>query len=289
MIFSAAGLLLAALLPCARAGDEKEAISQCLVQLQAAPAEQQAPIKRKLAEAYLKDQDLSRAIKVFLESLENMQPLVQDPSAIPPEEEKIFAAAFEAYLEHKGESTKEAAQKILQEYLPVLKAHPDYYHLTYLAALAYANLGLFGPFFDLFSLAYAHDPSHYLAEKTKAVLHIKLLEQTYEEEERARQRAAVAAHLQKAVKQFPQDTTLYKMLIAFSDEKTKAQIVEQCLDKIIQADYKIPRHDIAFYIQSAIVQKRNDLVRRFLHKAKEWYPYSRTLMSAQEFLDNNKE
>ena len=271
------------------AGDCKETIAQLLTQLEI-PASNQSELKKKLAEAYLRDQNQKEAISSFLEAVAEL-PLAKKNEEMSWEECKIFTPAFAEYLEHKGQSITQASKKILKDYAPVIEENPQYYHLTYLVALAYANLGLFEPFFKLFYAAYAELPTYYLAEKTKAVLHIKLLERVYEEEGRMKERQKIATHLQNAIRQFPQDTTLYKMRISFAAEKEQPLVLEECIQKIIQENYQIPRHDIAFYIQAAIVQNKNSLAQLFIEKAKEWYPYSRTLMRlihAHKLLEQQK-
>jgi hypothetical protein len=48
------------------------------------------------------------------------------------------------------------------------------------------------------------------------------------------------------------------------------------------------RGDIAFYVQQAVSINEIELAQKFIDKATEWYQYSRTIKSAQQYLKNKE-
>lgn len=238
---------------------------------------------KELALLYLKDQDQEKAITAFLEALSLMPNTTVSATTAPDEAE--YKKAFAIYLDPAAESPRVTAINLLKALKPVLDAKPDQYLLDYFVAIAYANLGRYEEFFAHFYRAYKFYPAHYLAFKTKAVMHIKLLERIREESEKGIQRQLVTDNLMLALEQEPLDTTIYKLLISFSPKEKKREQVQLCLNKIINGNIMIPRSELMFYVMEAVDVSDRALAQRFIDRSKEWYPQSRIVTSAQNYLD----
>jgi hypothetical protein len=234
------------------------------------------------AKDHLKNQEQEKAFQVFLSSLETGE-TQSTPTA---EEQTLYDQALNLYLDHTD--PQQNSLKIVQEYAPVIKKHPDFHLLTFLVAASAANAGAYEQFFDLFHPAYRANPHHFLAYKTLAVIHIKLFEKARTPEERERQRQKILDNIAKAIDRYPSDTSLYKMQIGFADGPQKAQIVSDSLNKIISGNIIVPRVDIPIYVHKAVETKQYDLAQKFIDKAKEWYKLSKLLTGAQEYLDRHK-
>lgn len=237
---------------------------------------------KKLALLYLYEQNQELAFEVFLDALANAELIKPDTVVESQEETDKYAQALAIYLDHQL-SAQESSKKIVSTYAPVLQKQKNDL-LSYLVAISYANLNLYHEFFDHFYSAYLSHPTHFLAYKTKAILHIKLLERRRTESERQKERCEVIAHFEKAIACEPSDLTLYKLLITFSSPEIKAKQVVQCLNKIIAGNMMVPRSDIIFYVQEAVDADERVLAQKFIDKAQIWYPQSRLVATAQEYV-----
>lgn len=266
-------------------GDYKAAIAEYQALVKKAAPDAKGEWERLLALAYLKDQDQEMAFKVFLESLDDTKGA---PSPSLPVDETAYKKALAIYQEHGAASAGETSRKILLEFEPILKANPQDHKLGFIVAAAYANQGRFDDFFDLFYRSYQAYPQHWLVYKTKAVLHIKLFERARTAEEREAQRRKILESVGKGLEINPTDTSLYKLVIAYSPDKDKADSVKTYLNKIINNNIVIPRTELPFYVQQAVATKQHDLAERFIAKAHEWYQYSRAVNALQRYLEEHK-
>ena len=241
-------------------------------------------LKLGLATAYLKDQDQEKAFNVFLELLKEMKK--ESAPVMSLEETQLYQKALETYLDHK-ETPQAIAKKICQEYTPILKDHPQAYPISYILAAAHANLGQYDQFFNFFYQAYRFYPDHFIASKTKAVLHMKLFERSRTSSERELHREAILRLLSDASEKELSDTSLYKFLILFSPEEKKSSMLCTCLNKIIDKNIIISRTDVAFYVEKIVEAKDLLLAQRFISKVREWYQYSRLVNAAQQYLDKH--
>jgi len=242
---------------------------------------------KDLSIIYLKDQNQEYAFETFLESLgaANIQ---QKTSEANPEDDALYRETLDIYFKHSVGSQREAAEKIVEMLSPKLKQLVKPNPSAFLMALAYANLSAYENFFDLFYTTYLFFPEHYLAYKTKAILHIKLLERKRSESERQFHRQQAILNFECALSLQPKDTTLYKLLITFSSAEAKEECVRQCLNKIIEENIIIPRSDILFYVHEAGSVKNKALAEQFLDKARQWYRESRIISSAENYLQTCK-
>lgn len=267
------------------AGQYREAIDTLNVMLKEASPPEISLIKENMAIAYLKDQEQEKAFRLFLEALEEVPK--KNPPGVTEEERILYSKALHIYLKPQ-QSPREIAQQILQEFAPILSEHPDFYQLGFLISAAYANLGQYERFFEFFYPAYQFYPNHFLAYKAKAILHIKLFEREHAGEEKELQRMQILANLTKSIQANPEDPSLYKMKLAFSLEKDKAAVLADDLNKILNNNMIIPRADVIYYVQQLSELKQNALAERLVNRAKEWYPHSRTIEAAQNFVNQNK-
>ena len=195
-------------------------------------------------------------------------------------EEAQFNKALGIYRDHKL-SPQESSTLILQNFVPIESRN---YLLSYLLAIAYANGNRYEEFMNYFYSAYLYYPNHYLSYKTQAILHIKLMERKRTEVDRSIQRDAIIMNFESALAREPYDVSLYKLLINFSSPEKKPKQVRQCLNKILEGTMIIPRSDLLFYVREAVDAKEMSLAQKFIDKARGWYPDSRLVSNAQEYL-----
>lgn len=276
-------VLIGSVLFASSAADIKQAINFQSELIQRSP-EQKSVCLQELAFLYLKDQDQEHAFESFLQLLD----ILQVEEVPPPYDPQLYQEAFAIYIDSRAETPQATAAILLEKLLPILKEKPDQFLLDYFVAIAYANLSKYDEFFKHFERAYHYYPRHYLAYKTKAILHIKLLERTRGERERIAQRQKIVENLMLAVDKEPHDTTIYKLLISFSPQEKKSGQVRLCLNKIINDNIMIPRNELMFYVIEAVETNQRDLAEQFIIQAHEWYPQSRIIKSAQKYLDAHK-
>ncbi len=261
--------------------------SKALLKQESDP-EIQAEIGLRLAIAYHFDQEQGRAIEVFLEALDDLKP-PKTPATLFREEQPHYMAALEGYLTHqKRIATKHEAEEIVDQYAVIVKHHEEYAHLGYLVAAAHANLSDFKNFFPVFFAAYRQLPEHYLAYKTKAILHIRLWQRGRTPEEREKRRAAVAENIQRAIQLFPQDASLYRMSVSFASEDSKASVVSASLKNIATHNIMIARDDVAFFVREAVDTGQHAEAKALLTTAREWYRRSKALDAAEQYLREHR-
>lgn len=259
--------------------DLKASIQQYQQKIAKAPS---GELKKDLACVYYKDQDQERAFQTYLEALQSD---VSETSYIPTQtEQHLYLKALDTYLSQEYEPTQKVANQLLDQYLSVANEHPDYYELNYLIAIAQASLDQTIPFFERFYRSYVHLPRHYLAYKTKALLHAKLFMRGKTPEERDVQRQAILLNTEQAIKQYPHDATLYKLLLSFTPESQRFEILQKIIQQIVENNVMISRTDIAVYVEQAVAYNQMELAQELLNKGREWYPFSRTLDEAQQLI-----
>ncbi|NGX43493.1 MAG: hypothetical protein K940chlam7_01791 [Chlamydiae bacterium] len=278
--------LLAALLLASPLTEEQEQVKHAIERFQdkieRATPNEIALLKGKLAILLYRDQEQEKAFHIFLEALEEASPNQQlEPSR---EELQLYEEALHLYLEHGLASAHSTASQILQKYGPVLSQNDEYHLLRFIIAAACANQGNFEEFFDHFFTSYQLYPHHYIAHKTKSVLHIKLFERARTLQDREDQREKVISHVSEALERYPNDHALYKLIIAFSRDEDKPTRVRTYLNKIVENNIVIPRSEISFYVQQCVETEQKDVGMRFIKKTHEWYQYSRAVQAAEKLL-----
>ncbi len=239
-----------------------------------------------LAEAFYKDQEHGKAFEAFLKALE-LTDKNRSSYSMGKEEALLYDEALAVYLDTNVRDPATISLKIRDLYAGIWRLHPDYAELGYLVAIAYANLGEYTDFFEIFYRSYKKIPDHFLSYKTQGILHLKLYDRGKTPEEKELERPKVLYYFNKAKQIYPKDPSLYKMEIAFSLDKEQA--LETNLKEIIDRDIVIPRADLSFYIDQLFAYGENELVGELLVKARKWYPYSRTLDAAEDVLKSKTE
>lgn len=262
----------------------KQKISQKIEEIKKTPLEQQSEMQRDLAVLYYRDQDHEKAFKLYLDALKGIH---ENPQILlmTKEEDIFYNKALEIYLSNHAKGSQIAAEKIRQEYGPILTMHPEYYHLGFIVAVAAANLELFEEFFQQFYRSYVMLPQHYLAFKTKAILHSKLFARASSVIDREIQRQAILDNLTHAIQKNSSDASLYKLLLITTLENQRGSTVKFVLDQIFEKSIIIPRSDLAFYVEQAVITKQIELARRFVEQSRQWYQHSRVIDAAQKYID----
>lgn len=233
----------------------------------------------ELAKHYFREQQQEKAFETFLNCLQS--DLDGDHYHATLEEKELYQKALALYFETKGSRFCAGTEQLLAEYAPIVENHPEYAELAFIVAAAYANRGEFVRLFDLFYQAYHQLPSHYLALKTQAILWIKLFERTHPGKLKEERREQIIRHLTKALEKFPLDTSLYRLVILYTPDENRMQVISECLNKIIGENLIIPRGELEFYMENAQSLKDKELIKRFIDKASKWYPTSRIIGRAQ--------
>jgi hypothetical protein len=259
----------------------KEAIAKKQQEVSFARDADRGPLLKQLAVLYLQDQDQERAFETFINALATARLSAQVKSNVCPGVDR-YEEALLFYLDPRSGTPQEVAAQILDKF-----ASNALGPLGYLVALSYANLGKYSDFFELFYHTYLNYPENYLANKTHAILYIKLFERAQTVEKRETFRKLIASHLLGAEAKEPRDISLYKLQIAFCSSEEKAEIVLRCLNKIIEGNIIIPRSEIQFYVQHAVDSRQKDLAQKFVNKARQWHQSSRIIDTAQKFLDSS--
>lgn len=240
---------------------------------------------KNLAIEYYKDQNLEKAFTSYLLALENANK--ENAKPISEEEEHLYKEGLKVYLNPRN-SPQEVGHFLKSRYSDAMRDHASYYHLGYLVAIAFANLGQFDRFFNLFYDSYQKLPEHFLAYKTKAVLHIKLYERAKTPAEKEYERELILQNLAQAKKLYPQDFSLYKMEIVFSENSAQDDMLAKNVKELIKSNYAIPRTELPFYFDELFAHGQIQLAQELTKKAREWYPFSRTLDAAEEFISQKQ-
>jgi tetratricopeptide (TPR) repeat protein len=236
--------------------------------------------KVKLATVYFNDQEEVKAFKIFLEALNDTDIQIKNL----PKETENYREALKIYLSEGGHNLKDNAKIIIDHYQDKIALDDFDSNLGYLLAASYANNGQYNLFFDLFYKSYELNPSQFLSFKSKAILNIKLFERAESDEQRAVYRNEIISNVNSAINQEPNDTSLYRMSLAFTPDDKKPELLSLYLNKIIDSNIVINRRDIPYYVEMCIAFDQVDLARKFVNKAKEWYSFSRVICAAEERL-----
>ncbi len=268
-----------------QAGRYKEAIAHFQEAAKDVSQAKKAAALAKLAQAFYKDQDHEKAFVFFLTALDQT-PI--GPSVCPSDKERaLYEEGIASYLAASNPMT--AAQKIYEVYAPIIKENPKYYLLHYLVASAAANSSRFDEFFPHFYTAYQAYPDHFLANKIRGLLHLKLYERGRSIDERADHRRQAMQQLQIALEKCPSDTTLHRMVIGLSEGAARKEALIHCLNLMLSTGRLPPRWEIFLYVREAVDNGELSLAEQLIDKAKANGGYSRSLQISQDYLLNAKQ
>lgn len=265
--------------------DNKSEITRLEKMVLDAQPDKKSEIKFNLAKVYLKDQDQEKAFASFLEALDASTPKIAPP--VSDQEQKLYDEALARYLDHR-QATSKVANALLNDGEKILKEHPEYLLLNYILSLSYANKGQYVDFFNLFFHSYPYYQDHYLAYKTKAILLIKLFERARTKEEKEQFRQGIIKNIDLALQKNERDSTLYRPAIAFASGREKEGAIKKYLKKMVDTHIVIPRADLLYYVQEAISYCQLGLAEELITETEQWYPNSRTVMSAKEYIESLK-
>ncbi|MGK5593825.1 MAG: hypothetical protein ACSNEK_00510 [Parachlamydiaceae bacterium] len=233
--------------------------------------------------ALYKDDRLKEALRAYARLLQKA-PLVKSYS-ISAEEVNAYNDALAIYLNPRN-SPYESGELIKDKYATLIHSRPHYYQLGYLVGIAYANLSQFDRFFDLFYDSYRRLPENYLAYKGKILIHAKLFELASDQDEKEQERALILQNIEKAKEENSKDFSLYKLEIIFSNNK--GPVVMKNVQDLMTQGTIIPRTELPFYFDELFAYGYLDLAKKLIKKAREWYPFSRTLDAAEEFINQKQ-
>lgn len=270
-----------------KSGNYKAAIKIYEQLAEKAIPEKKGEYLERLAVAYYQDQEHAKGFETYLYALE-LTPKPMNQPAILPKEKPIYEEALSIYLDPKEREPEMISLRIRDLYAGIWRLHPDYVYLGYVVSIAYANLGEFDDFFSIFYKSYKVIPDHYLAYKTKAILHIKLFDRARSLEEKESERRAILIELDLAKQANPHDFSLYRMQIAFAPDADKRMVLDKNLNEIINNNIIVPRSDLNFYFDQLFAYGQLELAEKFLEKSKGWYPYSRTIDAAHALIDEKR-
>ncbi len=262
-------------------------INEYETQLQTVARDKQAPIKLKLALAYLEEQEEERAVRSFIDALDSAETYIGDrrPSS---DEREHYEQALAIYLDVAHDKPSRIAEKILQGFNPIHEEHPHYFLLNFVLAAAHANQGNLKEFVQRFFLSYQVYPDSYMAHKTRAILRMMLWERAKSQVERERQRIFLMHDLREALTRNSKDSTLYKLLIVMSDDDKRAGVLHTYLQELLDSDTVIPRADIFYYVSEALAYDEKELAEQVVAKGKDWYAYSRAVVEAERLLKSTE-
>jgi len=243
------------------------------------------PVDQAIA-AY-QDQKEREAFSLFIEELSTGNP---SNSGNPSVEEKIhYEKALKLYLKHHGtEKFQQVSKKIIADYQEIVDRHPEYALLDFLVAASYANQGNFEEFFPRFYRSYQQYPDSYMAHRTLAILHLKLLQKTPHPDARQSVRQKIYLHAHEASRLYPEDTSLYHLMITYSEKEKKGDVVRESLRKILEENMMVPRKDVPFFTKSALETDQEELAVKFVGQAKTHYDYSRMVEKAEKLIERHK-
>ena len=270
---------------------EPAAIKQTILSkkhaLQKASSEhEKAPIFYDLARAYYEDQEIAQAFIHFLEALKRVDKTAS--CSIEQEEKNIYEPALSNYLSHVGRSPEEAAKELLDSYGEIAAAHTDYFHLNFLIATAYANLGIYDEFFERFYRGYPYLYDSFLAYKTQGILYLRLSQLSSSMEQRKSFQQQASHLLNKALERNARDASLYKVLVLLAKDHKDDTLVRTYLQGMVTHEISIPRGDVYFYVKEAVALGEWEICQAIIDQARALYNYSRAVSAAQEYFNQNK-
>ena len=238
------------------------------------------------AKSLYAQQKQEESFEMYLKCVESKQ---SHPTETSVEEKALYQEALKLYLDAKGGKFFEGCSEIISRYAKITEQQPHYGELALVVAAAYANLGQILKFYDTFSQAYLLHPDHYLAHKTLAILSIKQFERVPPGEAKEQYRKQLLVHLDKAIKKFPADISLFRLSIVYSSENQRSGRVRESLNQIMSRELVIPRIELEFFVQHALTLKDLEFIQCFIDKASEWYHFSRILDEAKQQLEYQRE
>lgn len=215
-----------------------------------------------MAQKSLKDQEQDRAFLYFLQALDATQK--KEPLDL-----NRYNEGLNFYL--KGAKPHE-----------IVELEGEDLGLNFLVATAYANLGEFQKFFEMFYSAYPHFKGTFLDYKTRGILYLRLSQKNIERREEYIAKAE--KNLRRALELNYNDGALYPILITIAKDAKKGEDVLCYLKKLSESEAMIQRSSILPYVQEAVDLGAHDVGSALVERARKLYSYSRSITAAEEIL-----
>ncbi|MCH9626651.1 MAG: hypothetical protein S4CHLAM2_02770 [Chlamydiales bacterium] len=264
--------------------DIKETLATCQKELNKATERSvRSELHYALACAFCADQEMNRAFEHFVMALKAVDRT--EAPELCAEEKKVYEEALQMYIEGGGSDPIRLAEELLASYGQKADAHPEWMHLNFLIATAWANLGKFEDFFVRFYNAYPFLGETFLAYKTRGILYLRLSQYTSSTKERGLYQKEAFVCLTEALSRNPKDGSLYKVLIFLAKDEKKDSLVLHYLQKIVENRAHVARGDVNEYVHEAVAQGELSLGQKIIDLAQSEYAFSRSVLAAQEYLN----
>lgn len=250
----------------------KEEITKCQLLLEENSSDAKAHYR--LARAYFYDQELDASFRHFLYALdfsERKAPISFDSCR----------EALDFYLSQSGADPITVATQMLKRY-----NEKNSKELGFILSIAYANIGDYESFFELFFDAYPHLYDSFLAHKTRGILSLRVMQGQTDPKICAEYREKALNHLTDALEQNASDAALYKILISLAKDEKNDTLVGNYLHKMVEHGVKMARADIYLYVREAVALDECILAKQLIDQAKKYYEYSRAITAAEDYLNN---
>ncbi len=259
--------------------EEKGEYKDAIVALQSLLEKKQtAELYLALAVCLLRDQQEEEAFKAYIKCLELVKS--NSPEKMQEREQVAFDELLSCYIANSPDLETKLAQ--------TLTDYPNYLGCQFFLAAQSANQRKYEPFFYLFYQSYCSYPDSFMAHKTRGVVASLVLQRAKSPEEKAIFRIQALDAFKRAFVVCPQDIGLHKMLIYTACDTERKKVIELLLTVIVEKDIKLPRGEIPFYINHALLQDDVQRAELLLEKAKSWYEYSRIIQEMQEMILQHK-
>lgn len=239
----------------------------------------------KLALCHYRNQDDVKAFGTYLQALDAAP--FEEPER-DGEEDNLCEEALALYLDPDRSNAREVAAELRHKYAHTCDIHPEYRYLSFFLAAAYANLGMFDEFFERFYPSYCSYADSYMGQKTRGLLHVKLMERLPDAVSREEERKKAVACFRRALAHYAQDVGLHKMTAMFSTAEERGAVVKASLQTILDHHIVVPRLDVFYFVNEALNAEAVDQARTLVDRSREWYSYSRAVKAAEDLLTQHK-
>lgn len=224
------------------------------------------------------NQEHEKALEVFTELLEN------ETSAQTPKALTTKLSCYQDYLDAQKEKTHDAYQRLIETYKAQADRNPQDLDLNYIVAATDANLGNYPEFFTRFYLCFKKDRDHYLANKARALLVLKLSDFSKNPERKTQLRARAYSLLKRGLEKNPYDMMLCRYLLALSIANRNPQDSQRWLQTILNNNLEFEKSELLPWVSIAIEANNLPLASALISKAQARFGYSRLVEQAKSMI-----
>ncbi|MBJ7449043.1 MAG: hypothetical protein JHC93_01635 [Parachlamydiales bacterium] len=239
------------------------------------------PLLVRLAVSYNRAQEEEKSFFVFLDALNKKT----DEFKYEVDEQDLMLFHEALQKSEQAASVSLGAKEVIDYFKPIADDHPEYVLLNFSVALAQANLGLYCEFFQRFYKSYQKHPDFYLVDKTRSILHVKLMDKQGDLNKKEKERKKAIESILIAIKKNPKESNLYELAMVLMQKNSQYKEKRiQLLKNLIENQVILSRKDIMPYVYEAVNDGHNEIAQAVIDLAKLHYPYSRALQSAEAYL-----